>query len=274
VNSVRSAVLAIVGLLLVPAPAAGHDDVEEQIAELTAAILRVGAAPGGAALVLERGGLYLRHRDFAEALADFDRALALDPSLAPRAHAGRARALLELAEPSRALQALEHADPADGATWSLRGSALERLDRPLDAAEAYDRSFRLTPQPAPDLVLSRARCLVRAGRAAAALASVDEGLAVIGPCIALEIEAIGIEAELGRYDAALARIDRVQAAAANARSGPWDVRRAAILARAGRVEEARAVLAAARATLAPRRSGDRALLQEIEAALAALPEGP
>jgi hypothetical protein len=69
-----------------------------------------------------------------------------------------------------------------------------------------------------------------------AIRGLDTGIARLGPVVTLELAAADMEVLLGRYDAALSRIDRV--AAQSGRKEPWLARTGAILEKAGRSEEA------------------------------------
>ena len=76
-----------------------------------------------------------------------------------------------------------------------------------------------------------------------ALQGLDEGLERLGQPITLQLYAIDLELELGRHDAALARLDRIASRAD--RKETWLVRRGEILEQAGRPAEARAAYVAA-----------------------------
>ena len=70
-----------------------------------------------------------------------------------------------------------------------------------------------------------------------ALAGLDDGIQRLGNLVTLQDAAISIEVELKRYDAALARVDRVLGALQRQES--WLVRRGEILEAAARNDEAR-----------------------------------
>ena len=76
-----------------------------------------------------------------------------------------------------------------------------------------------------------------------ALHSIDEGVQQLGPVVTLELFAIELEIKLQRYDAALARLEKV--AAQSARKEKWLLRRGEILQLAGRRDEARRAFAQA-----------------------------
>lgn len=128
-----------------------------------------------------------------------------------------------------------------------RADALEALGRHAEAAadrlDAIQRADRV--QPGPDLWVGAARALAAAGRPTEALATVDRGLQATGPVPALVRAGVEL-AERTDPDEALRRLDGVP------RSPVWLELRGEVLARAGRVAEARAVLEEA---LAEMRSG-------------------
>ncbi|WP_158550706.1 cytochrome c-type biogenesis protein CcmH [Geodermatophilus sp. TF02-6] len=71
------------------------------------------------------------------------------------------------------LQAAAEAHPQDPAAWLALGRAHDRAGEFDDAVAAYDRALQLAPA-ADDVVLLRANVLVRAGRSAEALPSLQE----------------------------------------------------------------------------------------------------
>jgi len=156
--------------------------------------------------------------------------------------------------------------------------ALAELGRSRDAAVHYTRAIEAAPVPIPARYLERADALLAAGEPEAALGGLDEGLARLGPVVALATRAIEIECAQGRVDAALARLERLASLAS--RQETWLARRAEILEDVGRRSEARAVYTAALAEverLPARRRTTPAMLQ-LEArardALARLARAP
>jgi predicted Zn-dependent protease len=269
----RSASVAWLGLLIVlwVASASGHGEITHQIRALDAAI---ALAPKDAALHLRRGELHRVHRNFTAATADFVRAEALgsDPGeVALR----RGRLLLEAGRAADALAPLARGvelDPENGRAWALRGRALATLGREAEAAHAFDRAIEAQRPPDPDLFLARALARRETGDLESALAGLDEGVARMGPLVALQEPALEIELALDRVDAALRRLDSIARQAAW--PTPWQVRRAEILADAGRHAEARRVLVEARAALATRTRRSPELESRIDRALSALGNAP
>lgn len=265
-----------------------HSPTLERVAELDRAIAET---PSRAALYLARGELYHQQRDWQRALSDFDRAALLDPELAGVA-LERATTLVALGRAAEALYALEEVlmlQPAEPSAWTLRGRALEQLGRSEEAVQAYAAAIDAHPRPGPQLFLDRAnaeaavpRALrakvlrAKASRAEDVLRGLDEGIAALGPLVTLELPAIDLERELGRFDAALVRLETLSRQ--SRRRDAWQVLRGEILMQAGRDDEARLLLRAARAdldTLSPKRRGTRAsttLARRIDLALTRLSE--
>lgn len=239
--------------------AAAHGDLHDQIAEVTRQIAR---SPDDARLYVKRGELNRFHGERAAALSDYDRAARLDPALA-EVHLGRGKALFEAGRFAQARAALgrflerrpDHAD----ARLSL-ARVLVQLRLPAQADAEFARAILLAGLPKPDLYFERATALASAGSLDAAIRVIDDGVARLGPLAALEDLGVSLERRRGNYDGALARLDRINVG--KTRRETWLARRGEILAEAGRPEEARASLLAARdsiESLPPRLRRTRAI---------------
>jgi predicted Zn-dependent protease len=136
----------------------------------------------------------------------------------------------------------------------------------------YAEAVRLLPDPRPDHYLEWARARAPEGPLAAR-AALDEGVRRLGPVVSLMLPALDQEVAAGRLDDALARIDRLAAAAP--RADGWATLRGELLARAGRCDEARAAFREALRSLEaqppPRRAarGNAELERRARAALEA-----
>ena len=238
----RATVLA---LALFGAPAArAHPEIDEALARLAE---KLAAAPGDAALYRERGELYALHDDWTAAEANYLRAAELAPRL-PRLDLDRGALALatgRLSESSALLDRALAAVPGDAEALILRGRTLGRLGRRPAAVADLTAALRLLASPPPELFLERAALY---DSPVAALASLDEGIARLGPVIVLQLRAVELETSLGLTDAAVARLDRL--ARASERPELWLKRRGDLLAAAHRPAEAQAADAAARAALA------------------------
>ena len=221
-----------------PFPSAAHGGFHEQLERANHA---VAADPSAPERYLARAELYRHHGDHSDALADLDRAAALDPSrhevdyFRGRVHldSGRAQAA------EAALRRYLEREPGSAAARAARAQALVLLGRSLEAAREYTRAITVQPVPIPAYYLKRASALAAAGgeHLPEAIRGLDEGLAALGPAVTLQRAAIELEIRRENYDQALARLDR--AAAGSPRQETWLARRGEILERAGHVVEAR-----------------------------------
>jgi hypothetical protein len=118
-------------------------------------------------------------KSFAGALADYDRAVAIQPDFA-EAHGNRGNALREMGRHSEALDACNRAialKPDYNEAYNNRGNALIELNRPADALADYDRAL----EAAPDNVyawVNRGNALRYLDRAEEAIESFDRAIAL------------------------------------------------------------------------------------------------
>jgi len=253
----------LVCLALIP-PAFAHEAIDRQIADLDA---RIAVHPREASLYLMRGELHRVHADREAAARDYRRAREIAPGLdAVDLCFGRLH--LDGGDPARAIKSLDRflqGHPEHPDALAIRARALARLGRNLDAAHDLTQAIearRPTGLPDPELFLERARLLAEAPepRIEDALRGLDEGRRTLGPVVGLEFYAIDLETRLGRFDAALQRLDRL--AALSPRKESYLVRRASIFEAAARPDEARRAYEealAAIAALPPERRGARAV---------------
>ena len=241
-------IIVIVGALATVRPATAHPEILVQIEEVSA---RIAADPSNASLYLKRGDLHRDHEDWASALADFERARALDPQLR-LVDFSAARMWLEAGNPGEALPLLQRflrQDPDHIEGLTLRGRAVAALGQPRAAAADFGRVIDLGVQrgnlPAPEVFLWRAQAQMAAGgnEREAALLGLEQGLKLLGSPITLEVAALDVELVLQRVNEALRRVDRL--VASSARPEPWLVRRAEILEQAGRRAESQQAYRAA-----------------------------
>lgn len=255
--------------LALPRSAFAHLPIEEQIEDLSA---RIATRPGDATLYLKRGELHRLHGEWRAAKADYRRARGLDPELdVVDLCLGTLR--LDEGKPRRALPSLDRflaAHPDHAEAWLLRGRALARLGRNLEAAQDFTRglaAFRPPQLPQPESFIERARALAAAGadHVEEAVRGLDEGMAALGPIVSLQLVAIDLQVGSGRYAAALERLDSM--AARSPRKDVWLANRGSILESAQRRDEARAAYAEAIEAieaLPPEKRGS-ASVREIEA---------
>lgn len=258
-------------MLALAASSAGvaHPALERQIADLDA---RIAASPNDAELLVRRGELHRHHRDFGAAEADFRRALGIAPT-SGAARLGLGRLLTDMGRHAEALEAFDpliEAEPRSPAARAARARALAAVGRHLEAAADLTVALAADdPRGRPEQYIDRARALVAAGpeHREQALAGLLEGLERLGRPVTLELEALEIEIDLGRNDAALARLDRL--ARETPRPETWWIRRARLLESLGRPAEAletyRRIVDSLESGKAPRRQ-TRAVQQLVEEA--------
>ncbi|MGH8533350.1 MAG: tetratricopeptide repeat protein [Gammaproteobacteria bacterium] len=227
-------------------PVLAHGDTHERIESLTE---QLNQEPSNAQLYLERGVLYREHRNWRAALEDFERAEQLEPERAD-IELSRGVTLLEAGKPELAKEALDNflvSNPDHPEALMARARTQARLGNHVAAAADYTRVIAL--RPTPDAYLERARALVAAGddHLDEALQSLDEGVSVLGSVVTLDQFAIDLELKRSRYDGALARLDRLAAAAD--RPEAWLTQRGEILEKAGMIDEARQAFSQALAAL-------------------------
>ena len=115
----------------------------------------------------------------AEALASYDKAIALKPDYA-EAHNNRGNALKDLKRPAEALASYDKAialKPDYAEAHNNRGNALKDLKRPAEALASYDRAIALKPDYA-EAYNNRGNALKDLKRPAEALASYDKAIAL------------------------------------------------------------------------------------------------
>lgn len=224
-----------------------HGDLHAQILAVTRAI---AAAPRDATLYLQRGELHRAHHETRPAIADYDRALVLDPSL-DAARLARARLRVEMGRWAAAeldLHAFLARHPGHVEATLVRARARRAGGDVAGAVADYDSVLAVAPDP--DRGLERARLLESTGSDAdrrQALAGLDALVTQLGPVVTLELEAVALLSRAGDDDAALGRVDRMLACSPHAHA--WLVQRADLLRHAGRTAEARLAYQQARDAL-------------------------
>ncbi len=233
-----------------------HGAPSERIRELTTSIART---PTDVAAIIERADLYREMAEWDHALADYERALALDPARID-IHLGRALVLIEEGAWSEALGAVDvfiNQEPSDVRAWRLRARALSGLDRVPEAIDALTLAIDLADPPSPDDYIRRAQLLASLGCSIDdAIEGLDRGLDRLGGAVTLQHLAIDFERQRGRYDDALARLDRMQPQ--YARVETILALRGDILTEAGRLFEASAAYSEALLAIEERRLQGRA----------------
>jgi predicted Zn-dependent protease len=190
--------------------ACSHGDVHQTIALLSA---EIEAKPDRAKLLFERAALYANYDHWTEALADLDRVAVLEPAheLEPALRASILRRSGKPAE-ARALQeAYLQKHPRSARVRREYAQTLADLKDTTGALRELDAVIAAAQHPPPDAVALRLR-LAESADPAAALGWLD-GFLTKHPLPVFQEEALRMEVKLGRTDAALARMDRMIAAA-------------------------------------------------------------
>ena len=192
-------------------PALAHPALPDRIRELSGAL---SGHPDPAILLFERAELYRRHGHFGEARADYDEALRRRPDL-HEVHVGRALLHGARDEWDEALDAVERylaRKPDDAEATIVRARILERLGRNAEAIAEITRALQRHPRPEPAHYLLRADWIASRGPSFVeeAIRGLDEGQARFGVLATLQLAAIERERERGRFDAALARLERLE----------------------------------------------------------------
>ncbi|HKY95957.1 MAG TPA: tetratricopeptide repeat protein [Kiloniellales bacterium] len=181
-------------MLVLLAPAARADSPDErlcvtwaaadeaQLAACTRALAQTNLDDAARVVLLEaRAWLYKRAERYAEAIADYDAAIALAPEDASL-YRDRAEVQSYLGNYQAALADLDRSleiEPNYVWAWYARGFMLERLGRNDEALASYDEALSLDPEDW-DALDSRSKLQLRLGNNAAAIVDLDT-LLVIDP---------------------------------------------------------------------------------------------
>ncbi|MEU0596769.1 tetratricopeptide repeat protein [Streptomyces sp. NPDC006393] len=166
-------------------------------------------ARGRAAAHAVRGRELRYDGEYRRALAEYDRAVELDPELV-RAHYGRGATLVLLADFPGALAAFDRADElAPDTAWIIaeRGETLRLLGRFEEALHECDRACALDPTDAYPLA-SRAACGHALGRYDVALADFDQALSLDEDYLWALVRRARLRRTREEWDEAFADLDR------------------------------------------------------------------
>ncbi|MBI3759453.1 MAG: glycosyltransferase family protein, partial [Deltaproteobacteria bacterium] len=152
-----------------------------------------------------------------EALADLDRALAIQPDYAD-ALCNRGNVLVDLHRFEEALDSYDRSlasRPNDPAALNNRGNVLCALGRENDAMQCYDQALALDPDDL-SILKDRGTALLYLNRGEEALACFDHALALKSDDLYFLYKRGSALAKLDRFDEAVACFDRVLALDPNA----------------------------------------------------------
>lgn len=237
----RALGIAAIWLVATAAGALAHKDPVTQITELSQ---QIALHPNDASLYLRRADLHRSRGAWTPAYSDLQTARRLDPALVTVDLLG-ARVLFEADKPRAALTAIDAflaRDDGRPGAHLLRARILAKLGRHAEATVAFTRGIDMasaagTPAQ-PDDYLDRARTLTVCGDAHVddAIRGLDQGATLLGGAITLQLLAIELETARAHWDAAIARVTALETRAV--RKELWLERRADILLRAARTQEA------------------------------------
>ncbi|MSU51418.1 MAG: tetratricopeptide repeat protein [Opitutus sp.] len=222
--------------LALPTRLPAHGAYHERLRELVAAI---EINPKDARLHFELAEIFCRHGDWALAVASADTADELSSGAFPT-DLLRGEALLSGGKPGPARTMLDRflaRNPTNTRALLLRARARAATDGDAAALADYRAAVRADVRSELDYTREAAAALATHGCVGEALEAIDRAIVQIGPDPALLAQAFELEAANGRFEAALARVALLQAGAP--RPEPWMIRRAQLLAQAGRSAEAR-----------------------------------
>jgi predicted Zn-dependent protease len=190
--------------------ALGHGDVHQTIALLSA---EIEAKPAPVRLLFERASLYANYDHWTEALSDLDRVAALEPAheLEPSLRASILRRSGKPAEARGLQEAFLQKHPHNARVRREYAQTLADLKDTAGALRELDAVIAAAQHPPPDAVALRLR-LAESADPTAALEWLN-GFLTNHPLPVFQEEALRMEVKLDRTDAALARMDRMIAAA-------------------------------------------------------------
>jgi tetratricopeptide (TPR) repeat protein len=231
---------SIVFVLITSTNVSAHDGLHEQIIAVTKEIAK---EPNNANLYLKRAELYRLHEEWKNSEKDFDRAEKLNSNLAV-VDLGRGKLWLDSKRFSSAKLALEkflskEPQSFEGVITIARVSA--KLKQPENAVKYFTQAILLSPKDSAEIYLERSQTLAEAGKIDEAMRGLDEGIERFGGLVVLQNYAIDLEVKRKRYDAALARLDRL--AETMPRKESFLLKRGEILLKAGKKCEARKAFA-------------------------------
>ncbi|MEQ8849734.1 tetratricopeptide repeat protein [Botrimarina sp.] len=203
----RAACLCLVAAAA-PLWAFAHHDPETVIRAIDE---RVSTMPATARDLTRRGDELSALARYAEAAADYRRAIQLDPA-ATTAHLGLCRALLEAGEHAGALAAADAAlaavgdVPGVGAVYALRAAACERVGDDDAALAAWERAIS-AERPEVDWLLAHASAAGRLAGPAAELRALGAALEENGSVV-LRRAWIAASIRAGQAERVLPEIER------------------------------------------------------------------
>jgi len=215
-----------------PGHGAYHDLVDKITTELK-------TNPDDAVLHYKLAEAHAGHEEWQVCLVEIDRVERQAPGIHPTGYL-RGLALLIGGKYEQAKDTLDgflSAHPTHTEALATRGRVFVKLDRPGDAAADFEAAMKSSAAPGSELVMDLAVAYQQAGKPEESSRVVDEALKSSNDIPSLLECALKIETAAGRWDSALSRFEGLQMNAP--RPEPWMAKRAELLTKAGRVDDAR-----------------------------------
>lgn len=222
-------------VLLFALPCLAHPDLLAQIDSVSAEIKKNGQS---ADLYLQRADLFRRHAQFGEALADIDSARHLETNTLAVA-LSRAHILIDVNRASEALEDIQVVlknQPGNVEAILIRARCNASLGRAEAAVADYNEGIAHSSDPSIDLFLARAKQQAALGKLEDAVHGLDGAITNSVGVSLLQLTAIEYDRRRRAFDSALARVDKILDAYPV--KEPWLTLRAEVLEQAGRTQEA------------------------------------
>jgi len=155
------------------------------------------------------GNIFISHGQYTEALASYDKAIAITPN-DTLLWQNRGAALHKLERYVEALASYDKAiaiDPNVSGLWQNRGAALHKLERYVEALASYNKAIDIDPNHA-NVWCWRGNALNNLGRYAEAIASCDKAIAIKPDYADAWSYKGNALKELNRYEEAITAYDR------------------------------------------------------------------
>ncbi len=230
-------ILRAIVLLVLPAPADGHGT-QHHLMEVVDE--KIKSSPEDAGLWYQRAILHLEHEDTGQAISDLEKAEYLSPGKLPT-YLLKAQALTlegKLTDAKSAIDAQILRFPEQSRGYALRARILLKTGAPQNGLMDYRIALAKSPAAEPDLIHEVSTAMAANGAVEEAIEVLDAGIQRLGAIPSLTIKLLETEVQVGRYDAALSRVNKFQQSAS--RPEPWMAKRAELLGQAHRIEESRA----------------------------------
>jgi tetratricopeptide (TPR) repeat protein len=235
-TSFQTLAAALLLVILTAPTSLGHGAYHDLIDKITTGLK---ANPDDAALRYKLAEAHAGHEEWQACLIEIDRVERLAPGIHPTGYL-RGLALLiggKFEQAKDTLDGFLSARPTHMKALATRGRVLVKLGRPADAAVDFEAAMKSSAAPGSELVMDLALAHQQAGKPEESSRVVDEALKSSNDIPSLLECALKIETAAGRWDSALSRIDGLQMNAP--RPEPWMAKRAELLTKAGRAEDAR-----------------------------------